>query len=385
MQFVKAVHFFSWCQRDPVFKSFLDIFLKEHGLESSDEYLLHILSVYTRKFDELKTPFMLHVPDEHKPVQDFLRQFSLIPKEFKRLNDFLSIREKPLYEIEPDTFVFLNLNFFIDKFFQGIQFSFAKALIKNKATYKGKEIKKYDQFKSIYSTQFSEKILFNPVIKYLFEKCGYILKDGESMKAILRDSEPDYYIRDKAKVYLIEFKDVLIDAETKYSFDFSKIKAKLIQKFVANEDGRPKGVSQLVNTIQNLGTTEFKKIDSIPENAIIYPIIVYTDFSLNIAGINFVLNNEFRRLLKERSVNDGNIKNLTMIHFDTLVKYQDLFREKKVKINNLLNEYYESTYQTSMEINKLTPFDKYINGKTENMEGRIPKMVFAEARKLLEQ
>ncbi|MFN8300675.1 MAG: hypothetical protein U0T75_16350 [Chitinophagales bacterium] len=131
-------------------------------------------------------------------------------------------------------------------------------LIKNKVEFNGKVIKSYLDFKNIYSTEFSENELFYSVMNYAFEKSDYIRFNGTQMKAALKEGEPDYYMRDKSKIYLFEFKDVLLEAKAKHSHKYEDIVAEISKKLVKNQNESPKGISQLVNVIERLRKNEFK-------------------------------------------------------------------------------------------------------------------------------
>jgi len=384
MQFIKATFFFKFCESNEVFKEYLKIFYAEHKVSSWEEYLTLLLNIYIRKFEELRTSSITKINDDHKSVQEFVRQYCVNPVGFKMSDDFLSLREKPVYEIENNNFLFLNLNLIVDKIFQGVQFALSKALIKNGAKYKGVPIERFDHFKSIYGEELSEKGLFYSIMKYTFEKNDYVKIDGNTLKATLKNGEPDFYIRDKNKVYLFEYKDVIINAQTKHSYDFNVIHSELLKKFVTNEHGDAKGISQLVNSIVKIRQGDFNGLDNIDkDNVIIYPIVVFTDFVLNIVGVNYLLNKEMRKLMATKKIDSHNVKNLILIDLDILVKFQDLFRSKYLKINNCLNEYIEHTTIKTPEIKKLSTFNMFIHDKTANLKDYTPKLLFTEASKLL--
>lgn len=383
-QFLKATFFFKFCESNETFKEYLKIFYAEHKVSSWEEYLSLLLSIYIRKFEELRTSSITKIDDDHKSVQEFVRQFCVDVNDFKMSADFLSLREKPVYEIERNDFLLLNLNFLVDKLFQGVQFSFSKALVKNGASYKGIKITRFDHFKSIYGEELSEKGLFYSIMRFVFEKNDYLKIDGLTLKLSLKDGEADFYIRDKNKIYLFEYKDVIINALTKHSYDFNLIHAELLKKFVSNEDGAAKGVSQLVNSIEKIGHGAFDCIDKFDkESVVIYPIIIFTDFTLNIPGVNYLLNKEMRKLLKNKNMDNINIKNLVLLDLDVLVKYQDLFRSKFLKINNCLNGYIDYTTITTTDTNRLTPLNVFIRNKTLSCNDYTPKLLFTEVAKLL--
>ena len=279
--------------------------------------------------------------------------------------------------------LYLNLNFLVDKIYQGIQFDFARVLIKNSATYKTKKIKTTGDFMGIFGNEFSETGLFYRVMNFAFEKSGYKKFEGDFMKQYLT-AEPDYYMRDKSKIYLFEFKNVYLAADVKHSYDLETIKAELYKKLVQNQQGKAKGITQLINTIDSIRKGEFEKFDSFDyENAIIYPIIVYVDFSFNLPGVNYILNKELKALLEKKGVQHlKNVKNLTMIDLDSFIKFQDLFRNKVIKLNNCLNEYFETLTNHKDIFDRIGTFNTFLHYKTGKMDYDSPMMLMEEIGKI---
>lgn len=384
-QFIKAKYFFQFCESNDVFKPYLKIFLDEYGLDSWTNYLKNILSLYIRKFERLKTPSVISISKEDHEQINFLEQLSIEINGFAKSEDFLQLREKPVYRINETDFVFLNLNFFVDKIYQGIQFDFARILVKHSATFKGKIIKNRVQFLSIFGDEFSETGLFYKVIEHCFEKARYVLHNGNTIKEIIKDGEPDFYIRDKAKVYLFEFKNVFLSGKTKNTYDFEEIKAGIYEKLVENKKGDAKGIKQLTKVINKIRKSEFNKFDDFDfDKSIIYPVIVFTDFSFNTAGINYMLNKEFREHLENEKVKlRSNIKNLILIDLDDFIKYQDLFRDKNIKINNLLNGFLEFVKGYQNFSDKFTPYEIYIDNRTNKITSKLSQNTIEEISKTL--
>jgi len=385
IQFIEAIYFFRFCEYNQIFKNYLKIFLDEYKLETWQKYLINILSIYVRKFEPLKTPSIINISNDFPDIIDFLDSLSISISDFSMSDDFLSLRQNPIYKIDNNNFLFLNLNFLVDKIFQGIQFEFSKVLIKNKAVYKGKILKYYPDFKSAYGEEFSEIGLCYQVLSYAFDKSNYLKFKGNEIKKILGDGEPDYYMRDKSKVYLFEYKDVLLNAKIKHSYNIDEIKSEISKKLVQNEQGSAKGVSQLVNVIEKVRLNEFKKFDNYDfENVIIYPILIYTDFSFNISGINYFLNTEFRKQIKDRNIKNSHlIKDLVLIDLDMFIKFQDLFRDKRLKLNNCLNEFYEFKNRDINLFNKISTFNMFIHNKTMRIPYKSPKMLMEEVKDMI--
>ena len=380
IQFIKAIYFFKFCENHDEFKDYLQIFLKEYSLPSWHKYLQNLLTLYVRKFEELKTPSVITIPNDYPDIINFLSDLSVEPKNYVPKTDFLGLREKPIYRIDESTFVFLNLNFLVDKIYQGIQFDFARVLVKNGATYKGKTIRSTIDFMGIFGNEFSEHGLFYSVMDFAFEKSKFIKMRGEYMKQFIK-AEPDYYMRDKGKVYIFEFKNVYLNSDVKNSYDLNQIRRELFKKYVENQQGKAKGISQLINSIKSLREGEYEKIDSFDfKNVIVYPIIVYVDFSLNLAGVNFILNKEFKSRLESEKLLP-NVKNLTLIDLDSFIKFQDLFRDGSIKLNNCLNDYFDSL--TNRDIfDRIGTFNTEIHLKASKLKYDSPKMLMQEVGKI---
>ena len=388
LQFLKAVIFFKFCDKNEIFKNYLNAFLAEYNINIWQKYLTNILSLYIRRFEELRTPSIVNISNDHPEIKDFINQFCVDLNDFAKSDDFTSLRKTPIYKVDDDNFLFLNLNFFVDKLFQGIQFELFRVIKKQKLTYNKKPIKTFEQFRSIYAELISEKGIFYETLKYSFAKNGYKLMDGDQLHNILGQGEPDFYIRDKDKIYLFEYKDVILNADVKHSYNFETIKDEISTKMISNQVGSQKGITQLFNSISNIRKGDYDKVDDYKnlKDCIIYPIIVFTDFSFNLPGINHFLNNEFFKLIYGSDIkNKESIKDLTLIDIDTFLKFQDLFRSKKLKINNCLSEYHSKTKKYGSIFNLVETFNIFIHDKTMHMDYGTPQMLHEEVEKLLDE
>lgn len=62
----------------------------------------------------------------------------------------------------------------------------------------------------------------------------------------------------------------------------------------------------------------------------VYPVLVYTDSSLDIEGFNYYLNNRFREILSHRKINSNIVvKDLVMVNVDTLIMFEKAFTDTK--------------------------------------------------------
>ena len=126
-----------------------------------------------------------------------------------------------------------------------------------------------------------------------------------------------------------------------------------------NEEGKPKGVKQLANVIEKKLPEILSKIDTaVPNGKLkIYPVLVYTDGSFDIEGINYYLNGEFRKVIG--SVDDRfQVKDLVMVNLNLLMKLENYFRNGKIDLDKVVNEYL--AFKESKDILNTVPFNKFL-------------------------
>ena len=170
LQMIKASYFFKFCEGNTLFKEYLQVFLTGRGISTWRDYLKYIADIYVGKLNKKVTPSLMSIDDTeaNKELITWLDLLCIDLKNFKSDEDFLGLREKPIYKFGKDQYLFLNFNFIIDKFYQGIKFDFAHELIEKKSLYKTKPIKEVGQFLGIYGEHFSESGLFYEVLNHVF-------------------------------------------------------------------------------------------------------------------------------------------------------------------------------------------------------------------------
>jgi hypothetical protein len=146
-------------------------------------------------------------------------------------------------------------------------------------------------------------------------------------------------------------------AEAKVSYDYNSIYDEISKKLVENEKGSAKGVGQLAKFINDIPETGFD-FDKIKGDELqIYPMIVLTDSTFTLFGINYILENKISELLE---ANDNKkVKHLSLISLDTILLFQDLFNENRINILELLIGYNYDFNQTN-SIYKFSNLDDYL-------------------------
>jgi hypothetical protein len=381
IQTYKSIYFFEFAESENPYNKCLELFLDSRNVDTWQIYLKEILSIYISSVNKEPKKSVIKITDPD--VKQLMDTLCLDPSIYKPVEDFIKIREKPVVKLEENEYLFLNWNFFVDKIFNGILFDISNAV-------KGIEIEKDIVFetlgdiKSTLSNDFSEKVLFNQVMGLCFEKFPSVqIKESEIPKEVT--SKPDYYIRRKSKIFLFEFKDALFSSEAKNSQDYNKIKEEIYKKLVWDDNKDPKGISQLVDNIVRIRNNDFTKIDDTNfSNAKYYPIIVLTDYTFDIYGVNSIIRREFNNQIEELELDDKHLlKNPVVIGLDDLIKYQELFNKGNFRLNSILDEY--NNFVSSDDILKsISSFSEFLEGKINKGELKPPEEIMKQISRVLD-
>lgn len=310
---------------------------------------------------KVKESFKFNVKDNESKV--FLE--SLLSLELKEESDFLKLRNSPIYKIDENTFSIIDSFFVIDKFTKGVKF-----ILKDAYNKKHNLPKNSSAFFSFFNDEFSEKHLSKSILDEIFNK-KYHYK-----KKIIKNaqSEPDYYIRYENKIIIFEIKDILIDKDVKISGNTPKILETLKNKlFKDKESSKPIGIGQLITHIKSITEKKFLFDDYIynKKNITIYPILLLTDRIFETPGLNFILNDWYKKSIVEnlgKNYNPKYIKELTIVDLDTLIWHVDFFKEKDKHFIETVE-----SHLTKMNEKKLKPYGKTQQEFLYNLQKKIFK------------
>ena len=252
-------------------------------------------------------------------------------------DDFLDIRNKPLYKINETEYLVLSKEFLVNTIYKTMYFSlnqFANSV-------------GVSNFRSFWGDNISEKIFVYDILNRIFKK-RHITYTGDEFGKF--DGAPDYYIRNGNKIFLFESKDFLIKKEVKTSYDY-KLCEKEIKKilFTQKDDTgkNNKGFFQLLNNIQRILDENFH-LDNYHnvKKLVFYPIIIIHDSQYNLPGLNKLINNwseeYIQEVVKEKKIDRHKIKPVTIIDIDSLTYYQELFINKSLVLEILIDGYHKS-------------------------------------------
>lgn len=343
-------------------------YLKENlciyfNVESIKDLLKHVKYLFSQLLQlKTKNGYKFSVVDKESIT--FLN--SLISNNVGVDDDFTNLRNYPLYKIDDDTYSVIDHFFVVDKFYKSVRFILKEAF--NKKHGLSDKDRKFFEF---FNTKFSEEFLMKSVLDKVFDKNYFIKKNGGKDKS----HEPDYYVRHNNCIFLFESKDVLIRKDVKSSGDIEKILDVFKDKFLKNkENGKPIGIGQLINSISQIveNTFDFDNYVNTKKNFTIYPILLINDRILEIPGVNYILNQWYLDLVKEKlkeKYNPHFIKNLTIIDIDTIIFGTNYF----VKRDNNFRDFIENHLKELNTVRK--PYGKTIEEVEESVNKNLLKQI----------
>jgi len=260
---------------------------------------------------------------------------------------FSILRNHFLFKHNEYQFYILNVNFLIDQFYKAQVFS-----LKNFFKEKGVD----NNFLSNKAKEFMEEMYLPKIISACFPSyINYYNKNAKNSKG---DELCDAYFRNNNNnICLIEFKDVLLNAKIKNLQDKELLYDEFDIKFVNNQNGKPKGITQILNAINDIIKNNVI-FDTLPQYQIIeiYPVIVYTDFTFSVEGLNAIFKERFRKKIKNIEVENYNIHDITFINLSYFELHEDYLSKGILNIFDLIDNYHNHTSKSEY---RLTPFEVF--------------------------
>lgn len=271
-------------------------FLSHFNCKSEIQYLKGLVELFinawSKEDGKLHCLFPKDIEEKNQTIKPFvidLNTYDCI-KFSKPSNSypFKKLREKPIIKLTDGSYLVLNWNFIIDKFRQGLFFDFYNLSgLKNDGV-------RFEDYKSQFGKEFSEKELFVNTMNSLFEN-DEIIKRWEQKD---KKWNFDYYFRFENKILLFEFKDILMADSVKGSSG-EEIEKYISENFIENSDGDHKGITQLMDQILEIQNNQnyvedYSNFGYQIENLFVFPIIVFTDNTFSFPFINFELSTKFR-------------------------------------------------------------------------------------------
>jgi hypothetical protein len=395
---IKAIYFFKFMEEN--LSELLNKFLQTYEVNDWKMYLRALLPIAhhaLRRNTEGLSYLNLDASMKESEVQK--RFLNLLSSGSTKIpeKDFVNLRSRPLLSLSETRFLVIDNLLVFNKIYNSLYFEFNE-LVQSNPIILGKT-----NFKSYLNSHFSEDYLAKSILGVLFE--NELKISGSEIKSRYKNkikSEPDYYAKKHNGVFLFELKDTFIKGETKQGFDPLEILKELQTKFWYTESEKNgklkishKAILQLIGNIVKIIENDFLFDSNVAADPLyIFPIILYVDQSLSTIGINDIICQWFsEEVLKSAAIMNRrqNIQILpvTMIDLDTLILFQDEFRDSRRDLGadiinywNQKNELIKRGLQLKTNIisNGLLPFGQFIR---LNRNNRTPPIIFEELAKAI--
>lgn len=338
-EFLRAVSFFEFIENRPEAKYLLEQFYKDYDVVDWRQYLKQLSGLSFSILRKGKAGYVdLTIPKDadYERNVSFLDTISRVRFDETPENDFKSVRERPLHLVEPGKYKIVSELFCVERIFKGLYF------ILKAVNEKLPNETKIKSFRNLYTYDFSEQHALYGILDKAFPK-RFIKISGEYISSQKYQGGPDFYVRFNNKAFLFESKDSLINASLKETGDYAKLHTDLETKFY--KDGKsPKAVLQLLNNIKDIFSERFKAIDPEYKSTLVrlYPILVIHDRQLDVPGFNKIINQWFTSEIKMLStVDQSRVHPITVMDMGTLVLIHELINERKLLLENVIEEYHK--------------------------------------------
>lgn len=335
LQIIKGYHFFKYCENSKV-KEHLSEFLTNNNVKSWQEYLYNAMNLIMYPLQNKNGSFPVIALNSNRDGEMFLRAHSFKEETLVSLAenmDYTYFKTHPLIEMKDGTYVPISTTFCINHIYKSVYFELRRIndTFKDTPNYlKGQDLLR------ILTTEFSEQTLFDEYIRNTLHKHhGIKLSDKDCKQRLAVGNEPDFYCRDGNNIMLFENKDIKIRDNIISSKRYDLLEKELHKKLIDE-----KGLPQLICNIKQIENKTFKWDSHIPNHPKIYPILVIDDSALCVPGLNYILNEEFQKQLKDNNIK-VKVYPLAIVELDTLITFSNYFYSSGVRFNKLLEQYYK--------------------------------------------
>lgn len=284
-------------------------------------------------------------------------------KKLADYKDYTCFKQYPILKINNETFIIISPYFYALKLYDSLRWELKQIYETQK-----ENLHLTQEYSTYITTNFSEHILLYKTLNQLYGGNKYFALSGKNFDDKGIKGRPDYYLRIHNKVFLFEYKDMLIDKNKKDSDNINTfinyLKNRLDQeKTTGKSKQKNKGIPQIINNINDIFLNQFEsdrglKLDSIK----IYPILIIDNRIISINGINYILNEWFNEKIQTNThlkTRQKQIMPLLVIDFDFLTILTFALKNQFGTFITLYHSY-QNYLKRNNDIQKYPSFRNYI-------------------------
>jgi hypothetical protein len=342
-QMIKAIYLFEFLENHPKINRLLQAFIHHFNSATWMEFLRDLVPLTLPAIQQKKeahTDIIVEKGEKFEESCAFIEKL-IANRSDEQLADFISLRSKPLYQVEKGVYRIIFNLFVVEKIFKGVYF-----LLRDINNQLPKD-DKVPGLKSIYGYEFSEQALMYRVIKQIYPGNG-IKFSGKQLADQQIDGAPDFYLRNGKIALLVESKDFLIPAEDKMSYDFQVYEESIgkILHYEVQDNGKekPGAVRQIANTIRKLLCKTFEADKAYHyKDIFIYPVLLTHDHQYDAPGFNVLVDAWFQeelQTLRKAGLFVNRVKPITVVNIDSLI-YHQVGLAEELPLHKVLDLYFE--------------------------------------------
>lgn len=342
-QQMKVLMLDDFIKEKPQLSNIIKLFYASKNIESIFDHLLNLrivrvyeenkfkegqISLYKRDyvnhdnlFNRISTYFDSICIDINNPSE--------AEKKLEDLNDFTCYKQYPVLKLNNDHYSIISRYFFTLNIYDGLFISLLQ--ISQKAGEK--------DIQRLIKSEFSEEYMFYKVMNRLLFNAKNINISGRAFYDLNDNGRPDYYVRNKKRALLFEYKDILMNKSTRNSQSFSDI-----ENFFKTRLNETKGIPQIIKNIKDILLQDFKLDKGYNEKNIeIYPFLITQDRLYSIHGTNYILNDFFQQRIDNDNflaLKKSHIRPLTVIDIDFLLILSLELKHNLKRFLDLIHSYH---------------------------------------------
>ena len=230
-------------------------------------------------------------------------------------NKFRLWREYPLIEISDDRFICVDVGFLVEKLRSGVFWILRKYLRGSK------DAGKFAQLWGDIFTDYAAAIISRGIRAQNLSRRETCIPNPKSNRKPETEFT-DIVVYRSDTLILVECKASVLSAKAKFSGDFRNFRNGIAPNAL-------RGIEQLANAIESLGTTGVKGID-ISKVRKIYPVLVLSDHAFSLLGMNGFLDSEFQGKARRRKTSQEHweIMPLAVLTIADLENLEPYLRDK---------------------------------------------------------
>lgn len=344
---MKAWKLFQFCENHTPYNLLLRRFVENLKLNTWKDYIVSLLMIFLNDIQNESYVVSIGENDKYREQHKLLfdeisiRYDEIVPLE--KNADYKKFKEKPLVDLGNGDYIMISRVMCLEQLYNSLVFKL-KSL--NTSLEKKQAIK---DFLQDFTTRFSEEYLFNNTISDVFSRWKKAIKiTGKECRMKNNgqgDHEPDYYVRNWNRVFIIEYKDPLFKAEIKVSHDFRQIKKYIEEKLVIKQNGDISAIEQISYNIKKIVSEsewfEWDEAVNTNNKVQIYPVLVVGNRVFKTPGIAPILKDLLRESLKKSNIQNSQIHDLLLLDIDTLLWFQYVFKEGYLDFQHVVKDYYK--------------------------------------------